>query len=467
VKTINPARAVPGFLTIVLFTASAWGQTDSRGRILDQVVCKADATQSYALYIPAGYTPEKKWPMILCFDPGARGRVPVELFQAAAEKYGYIVAGSLTSRNGPYAANIKAAEAIVSDLGSRLRLDPNRLYTAGLSGGARVATQLALLGLAKGVIACSAGFPDPVDGIPLRVGFPFFGTAGTEDMNQSELKHLDGVLEDRKAVHRLVIFNGGHEWAPAAVLAEGVEWLELQEMRAGTRPRDESLIRAAWQTRLVAVPASPGPERWLALKSLAADFKGLEETGGYEQKAKELGASREVKQWLKTDRALLKREDDQREELSQLALDGSPAAIRRFAAQWRQAADADEDSAERQMARRVIAGFALNARESTRALFEQAEYATAAGLLEMAAALRPGEARTYYDLARARAFDGDRKQAVEALQQAVEAGFRDNERTQAEPAFRKLAGDTAFQSLLAKMKTAPEAGPRGEGGPGR
>ncbi len=450
---------------VLALAGPASGQTDARGRIIDKVVCRADATQSYALYVPAGYTAERKWPVILCFDPGARGLVPVERLQAAAEKYGYIVAGSLNSRNGPYEANLTAAQAMATDLGTRLRLDRDRVYTAGLSGGARVATQLALLGLAKGVIACSAGFPDPTDGVPLHLAFPFFATSGTDDFNQLELKQLDELLEERKAAHRLTIFNGGHEWAPATLLGEAVEWLELQARRAGTVPKNDPMVQAAWQERVGTLPAAAGPERWRALQALTADFNGLMDTTAFEQEAKILGSSREVKQWQKSERALLKREQSEREELNELAMNGSPAAIQKRAAQLRQAADGVPDSAEHQMARREIAGFTMNARDLTRVAFEQEEYASAAGMLEMMAALRPGQSRTYYDLARARALDGDRKRALAALKQAVEAGYGDRPRVQAEPAFKKLAGDAAFQDLLGKMNPTGEPGPTEAGAP--
>ncbi|MES1167476.1 MAG: hypothetical protein ABUL68_05675 [Pseudomonadota bacterium] len=453
---ITTARGILGALVLALLASVARGQTDSRGRILERVVCRADASQSYALYVPAGYTAEKKWPVIFCFDPGGRGLVPVELLRGAAEKYGCIAAGSLTSRNGPYAASVAAARAMIADVSSRLRVDPGRVYTAGLSGGARVATLLAMLGLAKGVIACSAGFPISADGIPSRVEFSYFATAGTEDFNQSELRRLDRDLEDRKAVHRLVIHGGGHEWAPAALMSEAVAWMGLQAMRSGACPRDDAMIREEWQARVAALPTAPGPERWLALRALTTDFAGLADTGALADEAKKLGASREVKQWVKADRASLEREQSQQEELNELAAEGSPPSILKFAAQLRQKAEAEADSAERQMARRLIAGFAMNTREGTRALFEQEEYAKAAGLLEMTAALRPGRSTTYYDLARAWAFDGDRKRATEALKQAVEAGFRDAEHAQSDPAFKKLGGDPAFRELIARMKVAPE-----------
>src|SRR6185503_18751108 len=70
------------------------------GQIIDRVVCAADSSQSYALYVPARYTPSRVWPVIFAFDPGARGRIPVERYQAAAERYGFVVVGSNNSRNG-------------------------------------------------------------------------------------------------------------------------------------------------------------------------------------------------------------------------------------------------------------------------------------------------------------------------------------------------------------------------------
>src|SRR4051812_18831240 len=85
------------FLLALACSASAQQPALAPGAIVERVVTGADATQSYALYLPSNYTPQKKWPVIFGFDPGARGKVPVALFRDAAEKYGYIVAASNNS----------------------------------------------------------------------------------------------------------------------------------------------------------------------------------------------------------------------------------------------------------------------------------------------------------------------------------------------------------------------------------
>ena len=66
-------------------TASAVLAADlPSGQIIGRVACAADSSQSYALYVPSGYTPSRVWPVIFAFDPGGRGRTPVERYQAAA-----------------------------------------------------------------------------------------------------------------------------------------------------------------------------------------------------------------------------------------------------------------------------------------------------------------------------------------------------------------------------------------------
>src|SRR5437763_12937756 len=113
------------------------------GQVVDDVPCVEDPAQSYALFLPKAYTPDRAWPVIFAFDPGGRGRTPVERYQAAAEQYGFIVAGSNNSRNGSGEIG-RAVNAMSVDVQDRLHIDPRRIYLAGMSGGARVALGVAL-----------------------------------------------------------------------------------------------------------------------------------------------------------------------------------------------------------------------------------------------------------------------------------------------------------------------------------
>src|SRR5438552_19004603 len=97
---------------LLLLAQVSWAADWATGQVIPDINCAADASQSYALYLPTNYDTARAWPVIFAFDPGARGRVPVERYQAAAEKYGYIVAGSNNSRNGSWEVSAAAARAM-------------------------------------------------------------------------------------------------------------------------------------------------------------------------------------------------------------------------------------------------------------------------------------------------------------------------------------------------------------------
>jgi|GEM_PF-90722 len=450
------AVALRAFFTAVIaigVAARVSAQTDRFGRILDKVVCEADPTQAYALYIPSYYSNLKKWPLILCFDPKARGQIPVERLKAAAESYGYIIAGSLNSRNGPWSANAAAVEALLKDLRVHLTIDPAQLYTAGLSGGARVATSVALAGVARGVIACSAGFPELPKGIPAQIPFAFFGTAGTEDFNYTEMMRLDAELDQRNAAHRLVVFDGKHEWASAELLTEAVEWLDLHAMQIGTRPRDNKRIDTWLRRRVASLPGRPAVDQWKAIKSIVADFQGLAAIDSFAQISEELGRSRDVKKQLQAERLWLAREDELIGQLGHLA-QGDSGEISSLARALRRKADQADDTPERRMVRRVISSYSSIARETAGELCEKSEYEKAIGALELADTLRPNQPRVLFDLARAHALSGDKKAALRELERAATAGFNEVTKAENDPAFSSLRNHPAFQATLAKIRGA-------------
>ncbi len=285
---------------VFLSASGAHAQDLPRGVIIDDVKCVDDATQSYALYLPSAYSGDRTWSLLVGFHPGARGRAMVEKYQAAAEQYGYVVAGSNTSRNGPWAVSAAAVRAMFPDLGRRFSIDAQRVYLTGMSGGARVAMQMALANNnIAGVIASSAGYPDnqPRKTVPFAV----FGTAGTEDFNYVEMRLLDRKLT---SPHYLAVFNGGHTLPPDSVALEAVEWMELQAMKSGRRARDETLVDRLLDKRRRQVAASLTPSGTVALlEALVTDFKGVRDVSAEENRLKDLSNQPDVKKALKRARA--------------------------------------------------------------------------------------------------------------------------------------------------------------------
>jgi len=309
------------------------------------------------------------------FHPGARGRAIVEKYRDAAERYGYIVAASNNSRNGPWEVSGRAVTAMARDLGARFSTDPKRLYATGHSGGARVALQLALTNPIAGVIASSAGFPDRLP--HSKLSFVLFGTAGETDFNYVEMKMLDNSV---KSPHRVVIFNGGHTLPPDDLAMEAIEWLELQAIRSGIRQKDDALVSALWTKRLaVATAAANAPVQAVPLlRALIEDFKGLRDTTTQEALVSALLKNPETK------RALDRQRDADRSELQLLEDFGrmeaglsdsatrndSFSGLRHLIQDCHKKATAPDDSPQRSSARRVLRAVTMGGSERV----QDAEY---------------------------------------------------------------------------------------------
>ena len=358
-------------LCALLAEHSVASQELPRGQVIDSVQCAADSTQSYSLYLPSTYTAERAWPLLMGFHPGARGRAIVEKYREAAERYGYIVAASNNSRNGPWEVSGRAVAAMAQDLGTRFSTDPRRLYATGHSGGARVALQLALRNHIAGVIASSAGFPDRLP--HSKLSFVLFGTAGENDFNYIEMKMLDNSV---KSPHRVVIFDGGHTLPPDDLAMEAIEWLELQAIRSGIRQKDDALLTALWTKRLgVATAAGGAPVRAVPLlQDLVEDFKGLRDVKAQEDLLATLLKNPETKRALDRQRDADRSELQLLEEIGRLEAGLSDSAtrnesfvgLRHLLQDCQKKATAPEDSPQRTSARRVLRVVTMGGSERVR-----------------------------------------------------------------------------------------------------
>jgi poly(3-hydroxybutyrate) depolymerase len=149
----------------------------------------------------------------------------VDLYKEAAEKYGYIVAGSNNAKNGPGAPEMAAAQAVWQDTHERFSIDKNRVYTTGLSGGARFATSFALYCYTcsiAGVIAHGAGYPVK-EAMPANDHFAYYVAIGDADFNYPEIMRLREAKEKRDAPSKVKIYPGPHQWAPKDVVENTLE----------------------------------------------------------------------------------------------------------------------------------------------------------------------------------------------------------------------------------------------------
>lgn len=450
-------------LACVILPAQA--QEIRRGTLIEKVACRSNSQQSYALYLPSSYTHDKRWPIIYCFDPAARGSMPVERFKDAAEKYGYIVAGSNNSRNGSMETPVAAVDAMLDDTQARFSIDERRVYTAGFSGGARVASSVgySLTGIIAGVIACGAGFPQSI--APSRsTPFPFFGIAGIEDFNFPEVKQLVRALDGYGIASRVAVFEGAHDWPPSSVCVEAVEWMELQAMKSGRRTKDERLIESLLNKNVERArgyeTAGKLYDAFVSQDAIAHDFKGLKDVAEFEKRAAELREQKSVKQAIKQETEMEKEQARRVNEIFALknSLQDSEASVTALAdlkkniASLRKKIEEKEISPERIVARRVLNQLLVSLFEGARELTNLKQYVQAAQNLSIAALIVPDNPRVHYNLACAYAMNKDKNRAIEALKKSVEKGFNDRAALESDKELDSLRKDEDYKRIVEDLK---------------
>jgi len=469
--------ASPLVLALLLLAPRASAAPDDSplkpGEIIRKVVCAAHPEQSYALYLPSTYAQSKRWPIVYVFDPGARGMIPTQLMKDAAEQYGYIIATSNNSRNGAWKPEAEAATAMWDDTHTRLSIDDQQVYTAGFSGGARLASRLAqVCKCAHGVFLSGAGFS--TDSAPSRdLIFPVFMTAGILDFNYSELVRLEPQLSSLGFPHFLYRFDGAHEWGPAAAWPEAFAWMNLLAMKDKRLPRDDGFIAAELQRFTTAAQEVEKAGNLLysaqAYRQLAAAFDGLASTDAFRDRAAA----------IEKDPAYRNAEKRERDDLSQQSMlenevlrgtaglreqTADRVLIREQAAQLigdlRERATHEKKEEKRRVLERARRSIFAAMIETGEPLVDENNLSLAEIYLNLAADARPEIPWPHVSLAQCLLKMKRKKEALQSLQRAKEAGLKSQDLANLEtqiPELAALASDPAFQKLVDNLRPDPSA----------
>jgi predicted esterase len=443
------------------------------GRVIENIACQGAPDQHYALYLPSGYRPDRTWPVLYVLDARGNGKEVADVFQAGAERYGWVVASSYDSASDEKVdRNPAALRAMWADTHARLALDDRRVYVAGYSGTVRSAIRLALAvpGSVLGIFGASAGFPFEVE--PTKdVPFDFFGTTGTHDFNYYEMLDLEKKLAALALPFRIDVFDGDHEWPPSELAARGIGWLELRAMQRGLREKDPARIDALWAEDLAqaqqAEAAGHGADALRLWSAMRSSYAGLRATDEAERKTAELAASagvqREIAQReerIERDKAYLADAPRIFSRAMNAGPDATPPTAARIAAElkipeWKKRA-ASADVEESLSAQRVLSTLAGQTGFYLPSLYiERKEWDNAILMLSVAAEIHPDNPAIWVSIAKTNARKGKagRKRALEALEKAVELGWTDRARIDEEPLFDDLRQDKRFQEIMGKIKT--------------
>ncbi len=433
-------------------------ETFPKGQIIEQVICKDDPSQSYAMYLPGAYTSEKKYPILYAFDPHGAGRLPVSLYRELAEQYGYIIVGSNNSQNGTsWEESQVIASKLFADAGNRFSINTQRIYVMGFSGGARVANTLAITnGSVAGVICCGAAAP-VANNNAQRNNYSFIGIVGNEDFNYVEMRKYDMVeLAGYNVKHALITFDGKHEWPAKEIMDEAFWWLDLNEMRKNNSLKNDSLIAKRIQPELKQI------ELFLQKKQVVETYKLCQKTINFYDGLADLStcfatykavkANPEINQSLIQEEANWTEEESLKQSYIKALQTQNIAWWNKNIASLNQKIKTGKDKNKVLMNKRTLAFLSLAAYMQTTGALKQnvlpaADYFDAIYLL-----VDPTNNEAHYLRAVILAKSGNTKEAIKSLDLAIQNGFKDFDRMQSDTAFNQFKGDAEFLKVTKQIE---------------
>ena len=471
---------------VALWPALLRGQTEAapaaaptilrypRGVVVAQVASRADPAQRYAVYVPTGYTPARRWPLLVLMDPRGRALIPMALVRESAERFGYIVLSSYNTRSDEVVdPNRDALNAMLADAQQDFSLEERRFYLVGFSGTARAGWEFGaeLAGHVAGVIGVGAGLPSgaPSPAPPGASGppFAFFGGAGTTDFNYDEVMRLDGVLDRLRWPHRVVTYPGPHTWPDAPVMAQALGWMELQAMRRGLAPVDQDVVDSMFEAEVRSARALEQDghllEALLRFRSAADDFTGVHETSGAAADTLRLSRTAQVRTQRK------RRAEIERRQFAYVAKmavyfstlrngtrkpESLAKALKHLDVPAAQRLAADHTDAETSLAaqRRLEHLLVMTAFYEPRDRFEKNDPAGALAMNDIARAIMPANRYLCYDRARALAALHRIDEALTALACWLHAGNTTAAELDADPHLAPLRAEPEFVRLRDAME---------------
>jgi predicted esterase len=447
-----------------------------RGQVVERVTCAADEAQAYALYLPTGYTPQRKWPIVYAFDSHGHGAEIARLLLAGTERYGWIVASSHNSSNlAPMAENFAIMSAIWADTHARFAIDDRRVYALGFSGLSRFTVNLALTapGSLAGVIGANGGWP--LGRTPAKQNdIPFFYTVGDTDFAYYELRDLQEKLESAGLPHRLEIFSGSHQWPPEELFTRAVAWMELIAMRRGLRAKDAALIDALWSEDLARARAleagGKSEDAHDLYTALVRDFAGLRDTVEADKAVAGLAGSEAFRRAREARLARDRRDREYLEKVPRLFDEApgqpTPDHVSQLIAELKipelkKKAKTDPDPEERLSAERVLyavyiqTGLYLPREYSSLGQFDRAIL-----FLQVAAEIDPDVPHIQYRLATAYARKGNRRRALDYLELSAQKGWSDLIALETEKAFDPFRNKEQFRRIVQQVRQQQAEPPR-------
>lgn len=400
--------------------------------------------RKYALYLPENAQPERSYPALIFLDPHAEGQLPLQKYRTFADRFGYILIGSLDVKNG---MGMDVVTEVVNDLVSeaklRLPVDQTSITLAGFSGGGKgaLAASLNTKGLSS-VIYCGAAFPPN----SIQLNLPAMGITGTSDMNYAEVIDFATSVDSLNSGNTLIVSHNKHEWPDTSAFLHAFLWsISNRCLQAKTHCDPVGLELAFNELAAASKKEKDLYLKELELKHLIKCGAGNLDTKPTEDELKKLLDSPAFATAMKQLSADMRRETHFRQDLQQAFTD-------RPMDWWKNTVKQLQQQQRKDPVRSRLLGYiSLGAYSYSRRSLDQGDLTSAQRFLQLYRLADYENPEWAFLTACLAAQSGNREAVMENLKLSVRLGLNDPLKIRNEPLLSGFQSDPEMNALIRKL----------------
>ncbi|MBK9638678.1 MAG: hypothetical protein IPO63_13025 [Bacteroidetes bacterium] len=422
---------------------------EKAGHAFSDQPCQLDANLHYSVYYPASFSSKEKLPILILFDPHGDPDLPLQKYKPLADTYNFILIASKDSKNGNNAE--QTANIIQSMLYQCLlieKVDTNQIFAGGFSGGARVASMLALSASGvKGLVVCGAGIPaGSWTGVPPHL---IVGIAGNSDMNLSEILNFNTQDPRMMSRYQTIRFSGEHAWPPSSIMENAFIAFRAIAQRdrftpVNTKELEAGLVFLIHQSDSV----SNVIEKVELYKNMVKNFQGMLNTKNVEASLQKLMNSIEYKQGLSVESEFKQIESKKRDYFLRALGAKDTGWWKTEFKQWESVKTTKSPQAFEEMKNRVRGVISLSTYMSLNRAIAAVHKEQSVYFANIYRLVDPLNSEAWYLSAVSAAMEGNRNDCFRYLDEAIKKGFHDVARCKTEAAFMSLQSDIQFQEKV-------------------